>query len=57
MDDELKKISDEKSIELFGVDNETHYLQLLDQYEMQDDAEDSLAQETGVWRQFQEMMK
>lgn len=33
MADEQKRISDEKSIELFGVDNKTHYEQLITEYE------------------------
>lgn len=33
MTDEMKRFSDEKSIELFGVDNETHYYQLQDEYD------------------------
>lgn len=32
MSDEEKRFSDEKSIELFGIDNETHFYELQDQY-------------------------
>ena len=33
MSDEEKKISDQKSIQLFGMDNETHFLTLVDEYD------------------------
>ena len=33
MSDEEKKISDKKSFELFGMDNETHFLMLIDDYD------------------------
>ena len=33
MPDELKSKSDAKSTELFGVDNETHFYQLQDEYD------------------------
>ena len=33
MSDEEKKISDQRSIQLFGMDNETHYLTLIDEYD------------------------
>ena len=33
MTPEEKSMSDDKSIELFGVDNETHYLMLVDEYD------------------------
>lgn len=33
MSDEEKIMSNQKSIELFGVDNETHFYQLQDEYE------------------------
>lgn len=36
MSDKEKIMSDQKSIELFGVDNETHFYQLQDQYEHDD---------------------
>lgn len=32
MDDEKKKISDEKSVELFGIDNMNHFLKLIAKY-------------------------
>lgn len=32
MNDNQKNISDKKSIELFGIDNKTHYYQLLKEY-------------------------
>ena len=33
MSDEEKKISDQRSIQLFGMVNETHYLTLIDEYD------------------------
>lgn len=33
MTPEEKRISDDKSIQLFGIDNETHYFMLIDEYD------------------------
>lgn len=51
MPDELKAISDQKSIELFGVDNETHFYQLQELY----DDTDSIMGEVSNWREIQKM--
>lgn len=54
MPDELKSKSDAKSMELFGVDNETHFYQLQDEYDYFE--KDSVNQsEVDNWRSTQKM--
>ena len=51
MDDEEKMISDQKSVELFGVDNETHFYQLQDEYADVDQDGSASLDDVQYWRQ------
>ena len=55
MSDEEKKISDQRSIQLFGMDNETHYLTLIDEYDpfASKDIDDAEIQQ---WNNLRKMM-
>ena len=51
MDDEEKMISDQKSVELFGIDNETHFYQLQDEYADIDRDGSASLDDVQHWRQ------
>lgn len=55
MSAEEKTISDQKSIQLFGMDNETHYLTLIDEYDpfASKDIDDA---EIRQWNNLRKMM-
>ena len=58
MTPEEKAISDQKSIELFGVDNETRYLMLIDDYDPYTSAEHGKlnAKDVSKWNDLRKMI-